>query len=433
MDYNKILAFYLGNGIINLDSLANLSKEEIMSSIIKKVHKYKITVHTDGRYQTYVPDPSKKDGRRQIRKKTIEELNEYLLEFYTLDIKAQDRTFEVLFFEWIDYKKNFCDVKNHRKGISPSTIRRYQRDYDNYIKGTSLASTSISGITSIKLEKMLGDVIEKHEMYEKCASNLVGYIRQVFSYGRRAGYLKENPCDYMDRKLVLSKCTMAPVKADSERVLTIAELNSLRSSVKEHEKKYPGYAPDYAIELAMMTGMRVGEIAALRWNSVDEGYIHIDESEHRLDYEDRPSELIIGEPKNQKHRMVPLTDDMRDLFSRIKVFEKTHPEGFIFVRDDGERCTGHDISCAVDRRASEAMVKKTCIHGIRRTVSSILRTKLPAKTVANMLGHLEQTNEQHYNYDFYEDSQKIEALASISHLSSNVLNFSQKTKVAEAR
>ena len=431
MDTNKIFAFYLENGIITLDSLANMSKEETMSSIINKVHKYKITVHTDGRYQTYVPDPSKPGGRRQIRKKTIEEMNDFLLEYYTLEIKASGKNFESLYFEWVDYKKKFCTVKNIHKGLSPSTIRRYERDYDNHLKGTKLSKLSITNVTPIVVENILGDLIDEQNISESSASNILGYIRQAFAYGKRAGYLRDNPCEYVDRRMVLSKCKVTPRTSDCDRVLTLSELGALKTSVIEHEKEYPYYMPDYAIELAMMTGMRVGEIAVLRWSAIDDGYIHVDESEHRYDYSDRPSELVIGEPKNQKHRLIPLTEEMRDLFERIESLDIKNPEDFIFVRrEDLSRYTGHDISCAVDRRAAEAGIKKTSIHGIRRTVSSILRTKLPVKTVANMLGHLETTNERHYNYDFFEDSAKIKAL---SELSSTVLKFPEKIKEAEAR
>ena len=278
---------------------------------------------------------------------------------------------------------------------------------------------------------MLGELIDKDNISESSASNILGYVRQAFAYGRRAGYLRDNPCEYVDRRMVLSKCKVMPKSSDCDRVLTITELGALRASVIEHEKEYPYYMPDYAIELAMMTGMRVGEIAVLRWRAIDDGYIHIDESEHRYDYSDKPSEIVVGEPKNGKHRLIPLTDEMKHLFEKIEPLDLKNPDDFIFVRKDNlSRYTGHDIGCAIDRRAAEAGIKKTSIHGIRRTVSSILRTKLPVKTVANMLGHLETTNERHYNYDFFEDSAKIKAL---SELSSNVLKFPEKNKRAEAR
>lgn len=105
-----------------------------------------------------------------------------------------------------------------------------------------------------------------------------------------------------------------------------------------------------------MTGMRVGEIASLKWNSIDDEYIHIDYSERRLDYSDRPSELVIGEPKNRKHRRFPVTPEITELLDRIHNLDIQ--SGFVFVRKTGERYTGHDISCAIDRRANEAGIKK---------------------------------------------------------------------------
>ncbi|MBQ3974523.1 MAG: hypothetical protein II628_10190, partial [Lachnospiraceae bacterium] len=50
---------------------------------------------------------------------------------------------------------------------------------------------------------------------------------------------------------------------------------------------------------------------------------------------------------------------------------------------------------------------------IRRTVSSMLRSVLPASTVANMLGHLEATNDQFYNYDYTDTFEKLQGLESI--------------------
>ena len=166
----------------------------------------------------------------------------------------------------------------------------------------------------------------------------------------------------------------------------------------------------------MLTGMRVGELAALKWSCIDEDFIHIDFSEHRLDYSDRPSELIIGEPKNGKHRVIPITKEIRELLDIIQSIHHASPtsDDFIFVRSNGSRYSGHCIGSALARRADEAGISKTSIHGIRRTVSSMLRIILPAKAVAEMLGHLETTNERFYNYDICEISEKRKALSEMS-------------------
>ncbi len=123
-----------------------------------------------------------------------------------------------------------------------------------------------------------------------------------------------------------------------------------------------------------------------------------------------------------------MTDDIRDLFLKIKSLGFCSSEGYVFCRKDGERCTAHTIGSAVSRRAKEAGISNTSIHEIRRTVSSYLRQELPIKAVASMLGHLETTNEICYNYDMSEKSEKTRALTD---LSSKLIKFcpeSQKQK-----
>ena len=225
----------------------------------------------------------------------------------------------------------------------------------------------------------------------------------------------------MDTALLLSVCKFNPPKPDSERVLTTKEIEQLHDAVIIQQEKHPDYMPNYAIELSMLTGMRVGEISALHWSDVDDDFIHINYSEHRLDYSYKKSELEIGEPKNGKHREIQMTDAIEGVFQKVKALGHTSVDDFIFVRKDGARYTGHDISCAVDRRASEAGIKKTSIHGIRRTVSSLLNTVLPQKAVAEMLGHTEHVNEQFYNYSMAENAEKKRALEEVY---SKVFKFS---------
>lgn len=391
-----------------------------MSTILDTIHKYAITRTPDGRFTTYLPDEAKPNGRRQIRRKSRTELYQALFEFYGVEEEKPTLTFAELFTEWVDYKRRFVDVSNRKRSLSQSTLRRYEIDYNKYIRPLPLADMPIDKIKTPKLQTMLADMIQTNNMPERCASNVISYISQAFAYARRSEYITKDPAELLDRLLLLSFCKFTPPKADSERVLTLRELSCLRSAVLAHEREYPTYMPDYAIELAILTGMRVGELAALHWTDIDDNFIHIDYSEHRLDYSDRPSELVIGEPKNGKHRLLPLTDDVRALLDKVKSLNLHHKEKFIFVRANGTRYSAHDISCAVDRRASEAGISKTSIHGIRRTVSSLLNTVLTQKAVADMLGHSERVNEQHYNYSTAENAEKADALMAVS---SKVIKF----------
>jgi len=96
-----------------------------------------------------------------------------------------------------------------------------------------------------------------------------------------------------------------------------------------------------------------------------------------------------------------------DIFQRIRTLGIESE--FVFARENGERYTTLDISCACNRRGEEAGIEKVCIHRIRRTVASELRKIYDIKTVASLLGHLEETDEAYYHYDNSEEVVKIEA------------------------
>lgn len=201
--------------------------------------------------------------------------------------------------------------------------------------------------------------------------NVAGYIKGALFLAYKEGLIEKTPYPSVDLKPIRGFCRII-VKYDEDRVLILDEMKMLIETLHEKQKNKETYIQNYAIELATMTGMRVGELAALKWESIQENGLHIDFSEHRLDYEDKSSEYVFS--------------------------------------DKSGRVNGHTISCAVNRRCNDAGIDKRSIHAIRRTVSSYLRTRLPIATVANLLGHLEETNDKCYHYDISNMNYKKDSL-----------------------
>ncbi len=417
LDFNFLLKYWLECGILQVDDVIGSSQEAIMKTVLDGVHRFKIFRGADGRWSTYVADPTKPKGRRDVKRKSLSDLYKFLIQFYDIDVsrcKSLEMTFEALYLEWVEYKKQFIGAINSKKSISPSTIRRYERDFEKYIKGTEFANSLISAISMTDLERFILGIIQDYEMSDNNAGNVIGYMNQAFTYARRSRYLVENPMEFVDRNLLLSRCTQKPPKTDSERILSAKEMIALKKAIVRHEMLYPQYMPDYAIELALLTGMRVGELAALKWSCVDDIYIHIDYSEHRLDYKEKPSEIVVGEPKNRKHRKIPLTKDMRALFKRMEAVSPSETCEFVFTDKNGDRFSARAIGLATKKRCKEAGISKGSIHRIRRTVSSLLNQHLPQRVVAELLGHTETVNELHYNYSVAETTEKANALSRIS-------------------
>ena len=420
----KILAVALDRGIIIVDDVVALDKESLMKKIIETYHDRPISQAKDGRYYTYVPDPTKKGGRKQVRGATKEKLYENIAKEYGLIAKTRCTIAEA-YAEWVEYKRTFTTAKY--KPMSPSTIRRYERDYARLIRGTSLEKAPIT-IDAHSLKVELISIVQEKQVSPSDFSNFFGYLNMMFDMLMDAGRISASPIGRTTKKEVKAFCTEKPQKPDEDRVLTKEELERLRKAVVKQIRKHPRYMPNYAILLATYTGMRVGEIAALRWVDIRDGVIHVDCSEHRHDYPDH-YELVIGEPKNGKHRAFPINEAIQGVLDMIK--DAGADSEWLFANKDGVRHTAHDISCAADRRAKEAGIGGTSIHEIRRTVSSLLRTRLARETVAAMLGHLPETNDRHYDYDVAGKDEKVIAITDV--LSSNVISFASNKKIAEAR
>ena len=172
------------------------------------------------------------------------------------------------------------------------------------------------------------------------------------------------------------------------------------------------------IDIQSLSCRPLGELAALKWSCIDDLFIRIDFSEHRLDFENKKSEFVVGEPKNRKHRKIPLTKDIRALVREIRAVKPVDENGFVFTNASGERYLARAIGDATTKRFKEAGIEHGSIHRIRRTVSSMLNQFLPQKDVAALLGHTETVNEMYYNFSTADTAEKKKAL---SHLSSVIL------------
>jgi len=407
-----LLTLAQSNGIIDLNEIRNMvdtmtrMKLEQLYTQAKEERKVWKGEGKDKRWKF------KKDDGTIVAKSSEEKIKEAFIEYQkgkSLEEQRNQMTFRDLYQEWLDYKKEQVGLASGQ--LSPSTYRRYQRDYERYIKGTSLDNMIVSNITAIDIEEFLKSMVIKHNLTKRSLTNIVGYFRGTMLFARKKGLLSNNPCDLLDLAPIKGFCNVI-VKKDSERVLSDEDMTKLLATLHEKQVTDELYVQNYAIELATMTGMRVGELAALKWECVQDDVLKIDYSEHRLDYDDKPCEYYIGEPKNRKSREFPMSQEMKDLFAKIRTIQTKYQitSEYVFANKDG-RVNSHSISCAMSRRCVDAQIDTRSIHAIRRTVSSHLRITLPIATVANLLGHLEETNDKYYNYDVTSKEDKLKSVS----------------------
>lgn len=419
MSANTLLS--QNNRLLSEVDLYTMSSDDVLALIEMNRQKY-LSMHkapiTQGkgaekRWATSVPDTTKASGRRTIRKKTKEEVENELIKYYKeLEILTKQNTVSMnitlaeCFTKWIEYA-------SERPNIASETIRKYRNDYKRFIKNSEFGKLRVKDIDYIELEVFLIDEVKRLALKKKALDNLFGYLKHMFKYAMRQRIIQTDPCNLVDLQNVRAYCN-TETKTTDERVLSESETQALLNRLHKHQADYPLYMADYAIEICIHTGLRVGEVAVLRWNCIKNGELHITESEHRIDHKDAPSTYEIGETKNKKERRVPINAELAKLLERIKLIQQTNgiSSEFIIANENG-RVIAPTISKAMYRRSIEAGIGTKSIHAIRRTVSSNLNKILPRATVSLIMGHTEMVNEENYDYDTLTHEEKLKAMNSL--------------------
>lgn len=397
---------------VNLDDVLKILDMERNKYLA--LHKTPITQGKgkDKRFSTYLPDSTKANGRRLIRKATKEEVENEVILYYmnleTLEKKAKI-SFNIMisdfFLLWIDYA-------SERPRISSETIHRYKTDYNRFIKYSDFGKMKVREVDYIDIENFLIECTKTLHLKKTALGNLFGYLKNMMSYAMRKRIIKENPCSLVDMKNVRPYCDTSAKKAE-ERILSDKELKALLHELHKHQKEYPLYMADYAIEICIYSGLRVGEVSTLEWESIDNGVLHITKSEHRV-RENGICTYVVGAPKNQKERTVPISKELSKLLDKIRCLQhENNIQSKYIIADYDGRVIASTISKAMYRRGVDAGIKAKSIHAIRRTVASKLNAALPRSTVSLILGHTDIVDEKFYDYDIQTLETKVNAMNSI--------------------
>ena len=357
MNDQELLKYMQDNNIIDMAYVQEQIEMKKRKDILNK-HPYRVWLAQDGYWKTYFP---KADGtKRLIKKKKQNDLEDCIIEFYQSN--SIDCSFKVRFEDWIE--------RQQKCGRSDNTIYKYQCDYRRFIKGDTLESMKIDEITEIELSEYLTRLLDSNTVvYWRALKDLFGYINGVFKKAMRDRIIAENPCDYVDLPLFRSKCTPDREKTAEERTLSGSERKALLYKINDSFN-----VASMAVELSLYTGMRVGELAALKWEDINYEHrtIRICRSEKNSRLK---KERYISSTKNDKIRVIPLTDDMARVLRKVKEFEfKNGWLGEYVFQDDRGRVYASRISdCAVNNTTTAEFHNKKSIHAIRRTLNSNMK------------------------------------------------------------
>lgn len=140
-------------------------------------------------------------------------------------------------------------------------------------------------------------------------------------------------------------------------------------------------------QVALHTGMRLGELFGLRWQDVDlpNGQLTVRQS---------IVNDIIGVPKNYRERTIPLTDDAFAVLSALP-----RDGELVFARDDGRPLSRGMAQNAIKHACRRAGIQPVGWHALRHTFASQLAAAgTPIPSIQALLGHASITMTMRYTH-----------------------------------
>jgi integrase len=168
------------------------------------------------------------------------------------------------------------------------------------------------------------------------------------------------------------------------RVLSPKEQKQLEKVLLQNSSRY-----DIGILLCLYTGLRIGELCALKWENIDlkNGTLSVLKTVQRIRNEDSriksKTMVFFAEPKSiSSVRVIPVPEFMVDM---LKKYRKEN--GFI-LRDDGRFTDTRNISRRFKKTLEIAGLPDMNFHILRHTFATrALELGIDVKTLSEILGH----------------------------------------------
>lgn len=342
-------------------------------------HGENIRKREDGRWEARYQIFDAAKGRkiyRSVYGSTYEEAKEKRAAIQTAGMKSgygkntaqgdgKNRCTQILFSqaasEWLE---EISDKRRH------STYIKYENIYKSHLEEFS-GSCLLSDTPNQELQKRISDHLSQKGMSESIRKSIVCIANQILAFANK----KYSVC------VPLLKQTGTKSAKKTAQTFSKAEQSRLFACVNGSKDCFK-----LAILLSLYTGMRLGELCALKWTDFDfqDMTVTVSRTVQRIAVEGHATKTILMEtdPKSEcSQRMIPLPADLVHL---LKEFHGQQP--YVFGR--GRPFEPRTMQYQFQRILKEAGIDNRNFHSLRHTfATNCVESGMDVKTLSVILGH----------------------------------------------
>lgn len=277
-------------------------------------------------------------------------------------------TFNELYPHWI---------ANKRLDVKAGTVANYQMVWT--LIQEKLGPQDVSSFGRIEARMLLSEFLDSG-LSPKTSRDRMAMIKQMVSFGALELEIPIKPL----------KWGLKYPTTEGRELKHFTEAETLRIVTRGMEEIENGEYSVVPILIALLTGMRIGEVAGLRWADIDNVHNIITVRRNVIKIyspEEHKERLSVGSPKTKNaYRDIPMLSILKKCL-RIYGGPKPNPE--YYVIGNREVPMGpNPIRSRMERFMDRHRLPKVNFHGLRHTYATMLVTAGgDLKTVSTLLGH----------------------------------------------
>ena len=383
MSSNELLNYAITNGMIDMSTIqAQIEMNERKKYL--NMHNSKIWKSTDGNWYTYLQHDKE---RRLVKRKTEKALQDKIIEHYKQ--KENEPDIKSVFYEWIDRKLHYGEIQKQ-------TYDRYLIEYNKYFMGTSFEKRKIKYLEENALEDFIMDAIKEHNLTSKAYGNMRTIIRGLLLFAKKRKYTSLNVNMFFSDLDISKKVFRKNVKHDDEIVFTGEEIRQIIAFLENEKAKIT----NLGVIMAIFTGMRVGEIVALKWEDIHDDFIHV--NRRQVYYKDDSGKRIYeiqDFPKTEAGiRDVVIVPELKLILRKLK---SINPFTEYVFEKNGKPVSIHSLAMVLYRACDHIGIKRRGMHSLRKTYATMLiNSGVDESIVINQMGHTDiNTTKDYYYYN----------------------------------
>lgn len=309
-------------------------------------------------------------------------------------------SFETAYHGWFKTKIN---------RIRPQSVDRIEVTYNKYYACTDFVKMPVHLLDEVTIYTFLNTILtERGNITKKEYGRIYQIVNNVMQYAYDTG---RGHCYCVNWSLVKRYIALQNiVQTDSQEVIVSARDRERFAYAVLKDKVYiEKRSASLVLLLNFYLGLRIGELASLRWSDVDfkERYIYVHSTEVKSFTRDVNGDRIgvvayhAQDKTKTVHsvRRVPLVNESVFILGELKRWhEEQKYDSEFLAYDGGNQILTRSLEWTLRRLCEICDIQHFNSHRIRKTFATELhQSGVPTKVISDLMGHAEmRTTEKNY-------------------------------------